>query len=762
MDVVETSGEPSTKPSITSIYDDDEIVGFEKDEEIIMKKLTRGTKERDVISIYGMAGLGKSTLARKVYNNPYIVNYFDVKIWCAVSQAYNRTTLLVENFKQATNDNSEIKEDVDIADKLQKALKGKRYLIVLDDIWEVEAWEDLGLCFPKGEYGSRVMVTTRIEQVATHLQHCGEPYSLRFLTPEESWELLEKKVFQGESCPSDLLEAGLQVAQHCKGLPLVIVLIAGIIKKMERHPSMWMEVANDLSSHVLGEKSTKVMQSSYDHLEGHLKSCLLYMALFPEDYKIPVSNLMMWWIAEEFVLNVDNKNMEDASRICLNGLLNRSLVMVSQGSSNGGVTYCILHDVVREFCLRKLKEEKFMQLIVPYNPYQQLYSMESRISVYLHDDLVKQLDHFEYQLDNIPMLESKGSRKCFGKCPRTLEFIAHPKFNTWIRSSNPLVLLEKLRLVRVLHFPDVNLPSCWRSAVQSLTHLRYLEIYVEEFDFEWISHLLNLQTLVVRTSKSLRILSPAAMWKMMKLRHLNIINLCFLWEDNDRAIFDESSTTMLENLKTFCSIRIRVDDTTPRFWWRFPNIKELSCLSVDGLPSCPLFPSLEVHTRLQSLDLIISYKGFWDSVGWESYFVFPSNLRHLSLSGCFLTEKMVSNIARLKKLEKLSLAGGFPLGKIENRCWDVTNVEFPALKYLALHFIRMEEWKASEESFPVLEELTISVGYIMEIPPSFADILTLRLVKLDKLSNSLVVSALNIKKEIEENTGCDRLQVCVL
>ena len=92
MDVIEScgkatlsSGEPSTKHSITSIYDDG-VVGFEKDAEIIMKKLIRGTKERDVITIYGMPGLCKTTLARKVYNNPYIVDHFDVKAWCAVSQ----------------------------------------------------------------------------------------------------------------------------------------------------------------------------------------------------------------------------------------------------------------------------------------------------------------------------------------------------------------------------------------------------------------------------------------------------------------------------------------------------------------------------------------------------------------------------------------------------------------------------------------------------------------------------------------------------
>ncbi|KAH0658994.1 hypothetical protein KY285_027545 [Solanum tuberosum] len=767
MDVVETcgketlsSGEPSNKRSIPSI-DDDEIVGFEDDAEIIMKKLTGRTKELDVLSIFGMPGLGKTSLARKVYNNPSIVNHFDVKVWCAVSQAYNRTTLLVEIFKQANNKKCKIKENDNVADMLRKILIGKRYLIVLDDIWEVEAWEDLRLCFPRGENGCRIMVTTRIEQVAKHLQHCSDPYSLRFLTMEESWVLLQKKVFRGENCPSNLVEAGLQIAQHCKGLPLVVVLIAGMIAKMGREASLWLEVANDLSSFVLGEQSMKVIQSSYDHLENHLKHCLLYMGLFAEDHEIAVDDLLKLWIAEEFVLNAETENMEEASRVCLNDLLNRSLVMVSKKKINGDIDSCILHDVVREFCLRKLEEEKFMQLTVPYSPYQHLSSMNSRLCIYIHDDLVEELDHCDYQFDKIPMLESKESTKCFGECSRSLEFIAHPNFNSG-NISNLLPLLVKLRLVRVLHFLYEDLPSSWPTAVQSLTHLRYLEISVEEFDFEWISHLLDLQTLVVRSSKFLRT-SPATIWKMKKLRHLNVKKLSLVWDDNDKAIFEETSTTMLENLKALHSHRITVDDMNPRFWWRFANLEELS-LRVEALPSCPLFPSVEVHTRLQSLNLVISPRGFLDSVGWESYFVFPSNLRHLYIGGCFLTKEMILNIARLKKLQSLTLYGGFLPWKSENTCWDATSVEFPALKYLALDSVRMEEWKASEESFPVLEELSIRNGgyYYKEIPPSFADIPTLRLIKLYDCTDSLGVSAMNIKKEIEENTGCDSLQVLLL
>ncbi|KAK4719019.1 hypothetical protein R3W88_017357 [Solanum pinnatisectum] len=202
---------------------------------------------------------------------------------------------------------------------------------------------------------------------------------------------------------------------------------------------------------------------------------------------IQVSDLMMLWMAEEFVLNVNKENMEEASRICLNDLLNRSIVMVSLRDYDGDIICCLLHDVVHEFCLKKLTEEKLMQLTVPYKPYQHSNSMESRLGIYIHDDL---------------------------------EFIVHPKFYTWNRS-NPFSLLEKLKLVRLLKFMEVCLPSSWASEVQLLTHLRYLKINVKEFDFKWISHLLDLQTLIIHSPNTLRT-SPGAIWKMTKLRLVEI------------------------------------------------------------------------------------------------------------------------------------------------------------------------------------------------------------------------------------------------
>uniref|UniRef100_A0A1S3Y840 Late blight resistance protein homolog R1C-3 n=1 Tax=Nicotiana tabacum TaxID=4097 RepID=A0A1S3Y840_TOBAC len=473
------------------------------------------------------------------------------------------------------------------------------------------------------------------------------------------------------------------------------------------------------------------------------------MGLFPEDYKIPVSALLNLWIAEEFVLNVDTENyMEEAARVCLNDLLNRSLVMVSKRRRNGDIKYCILHDVVREFCSAKLREEKFVQLIVPYNPYKHLYTKESRLCTYIHDDLVEQLDHCEYQVDKITIHESEESTKCFGQCSKpSLEFIAHPEFETWKNRSNPLRLLVELKLVRVLHLMDVETSSSWVPTVKLLTHLRYLALYVkDQFEFKWVSHLHDLHTLKVASRKTLFPRS-SGLWKMNNLRHVNMRKVFLLLENEE----EESSETLLENLKTFCNLRV-YDDRNPRSWWRFPNLEELG-LSLESLPCRSLFPISEVHTRLQSLDLECPCKTYRypHSVGWESYFVFPSNLKNLRIRHFSITKELTSNIARLQKLEKLKIIWGLLLGK---ECWDVREMEFQALKYLTLEWMDLREWKASEESFPVLEKLLIKGCYSLDaIPPSFADIPTLQLIELYGCPDSVEDSAMNIKREIEETTG---------
>ncbi|XP_070025557.1 putative late blight resistance protein homolog R1A-3 [Nicotiana sylvestris] len=173
--------ENAPTPTPTTQVTEEEPVGLEDDADKIIKLLTRGIRERDIVSIFGIPGLEKTTLAKKIFKDSSIVSHFDVRAWVTISQSYDVRELLRIIYKQVT--------------------------------------------------GNRIMLTTRLKHVAMEVKNCTNPYSPRFLTREASWKLLQEKAFQKETCPPELQDVGVQIAEYCKGLPLTVVLIGGILAK---------------------------------------------------------------------------------------------------------------------------------------------------------------------------------------------------------------------------------------------------------------------------------------------------------------------------------------------------------------------------------------------------------------------------------------------------------------------------------------------------------------------------------------------------
>ncbi|CAI9111899.1 OLC1v1012235C1 [Oldenlandia corymbosa var. corymbosa] len=238
-------------PAVGKIPDSNErVVGLDDEAKIIIDRLTRGKKQLDVVSIVGMAGLGKTSLAKKVYHHSRISHHFQVRSWVTVSQEYNTKSLLIGILsgldQNSTGAYINMRED-DLAEWLRKRLKGIRYLIILDDIWDTQVCNSLKMSFPDDDKGNRILLTSRQETIGLEINPHSEPHCLRALNDDESWELFRKKMCYDQSCPSEeVIARAKTIAKSCKGLPLMILIVAGVLANTE--PSKWEEVEEMLKT----------------------------------------------------------------------------------------------------------------------------------------------------------------------------------------------------------------------------------------------------------------------------------------------------------------------------------------------------------------------------------------------------------------------------------------------------------------------------------------------------------------------------------
>ncbi|KAF3437607.1 hypothetical protein FNV43_RR20363 [Rhamnella rubrinervis] len=367
--------------------EEDDVVGLEKDATTLINQLTNQSNlQRDVLSIHGMGGLGKTTLARKIYNNSTIKNHFDCSGWSSVSQEFQIKRLLLEllkSFKQKTEETSK-KTAEDLKDELREQLKGKRYLIVLDDIWSTQVWEEVSVAFPDESNGSRILITTRVRDVAWHASPTPA-HEQRFLDENESWQLLQKKAFRGGEWRGlpNLEEPGRKLAKSCGGLPLSIVLLGGILASKEKSHRVWSRVLGNVNSYLA--EGVSILKQSYNKLPRELKPCFLYIGMYPEDSEIVVKNLIELWIAEGFIQSARNTSIYDVAEEYLEKLIDRSMIQVAAKGLNGGVKTCRIHDLLRDLCISESRRDKFFDTYsidnnVSFNTKSRRFSIQQYIS----------------------------------------------------------------------------------------------------------------------------------------------------------------------------------------------------------------------------------------------------------------------------------------------------------------------------------------------------------------------------------------------
>ncbi|XP_027099140.1 putative late blight resistance protein homolog R1A-3 [Coffea arabica] len=727
----------------------EEVVGFDDEATAVLDRLTGEQKqlELEVISLVGMAGIGKTTFAKRLYNDSRVLHHFHVRAWTRGPQLNEEMNALHDLLTCVTNDNDSLHKMYphEMGEKLHKLLKGKRYLIVVDGIWDSLSWKLFFMkYFPDDSNGSKVLITSRTKDVVLKISPNSSPQVLQFLSQEESWELFESKVFIDESCPQELMELGKEMVAKCRGLPLAIVVLAGVAKQ-EKSPEWWMHIVTDIASPTRGkEQFMDILAFGYHHLPNWLKPCFLYLGSFPQGYEILVKKIVWSWIAEGFVKQNGEKKLEELAEEYLTDLVDRNLIAVSKRKSNGGIKTCQVHDLLRDLCVKKAKDNLLLQPICGHKQ----ISLFSPSRPTLYDHCYKGVREIEAKL---PYVSSRPQNiKCFHSYdfhyvpPNDVKF-THIDISLQQKNSFVYKLLRVLDLGYIIldHFP-VN--------ILELVHLNYLALRIYNLrKLPPLSKLWNLETLILVTEKGQIVTLPEDIWQMVKLRHLHYSGEL----EFESASLSSSTPFVLYNLQTIS--QVRPSSSIQEVLARMPNLVNLGChLTLSDAMKHAQFPDL---SRLRMLEtLTFDYQ----TLNMAKFFLpqpskFPPNLKKLTLVGSFVDWKEMSILGMLPNLEVLKIKDNF----FNAPRWEVMDEAFSHLKFLKLSNTDLQQWGASSSSFPCLQQLVLDgCPNLQEIPSSFRSIDTLEAIELYYSSQSVADSARQIQ-DSQRYMGNDGLKVLI-
>ncbi|KAH0707521.1 hypothetical protein KY289_012597 [Solanum tuberosum] len=690
----------------------EEIIGFEDVIEKLRDQLIKGTKERDVVSVVGMPGLGKTTLAYRLYYDKSVASHFEIRAQCCVSQVYSRKDLLIAILRDAISENFECREKQadELADLLRKTLFSKRYLILVDDVWETSVWDDLIGCFRDSNNGSRIILTTRNHEVAMYTRIRSDPLLLRMFNNDESWELLRKKVFGEESCSPLLTEIGQEIAKKCGQLPLSVVLVAGILSEMEKKEECWEQLANNLGPHI-HKDSRAVIEQSYQILPYRLRPCFLYFGALLEDRVISVPKLTQLWISEGFVKSCEGKSLEDIAEGYLENLIGRNLVMGTKKSSRGKIKACRIHDLLHDFCKERAKDD--MRLL--WQKWDQDANPSSHLSGH------KQLAHRM-------CIYGEGYRAGdWSSClSHVVSIILH---NNRLSVGLDSHIFHSVKFLKVLdmEFTRIN------SFSFDLVYLRYFSAETSRFSNK--AGCRELETLKFKSLSEMSL--PITLWEMDKLRHVDISNCSFTSEIAKELIENSKDLHDLQTLSTPCFSCAQEAELILR---KTPNLLELRC-KVRGVDNFQCYV-LNFPSQIETLKIHLSYTRDTKTI---PFCISAPNLTNLTLKNFYLYHQHLSEIGSLQNLQVLSLKGI----SFETCKWEVRDDEFPQLRVLKLHAgkAHFEEWSVADDAFPNLERLVLrDCKFLEEIPSWFGEISSLKSIEVRNCNENVENSARDIKE----------------
>ncbi|KAG6673033.1 putative disease resistance protein RGA4 [Carya illinoinensis] len=714
----------------------DPVFGREKDAKAVLQLLF-SQKHRDdanltkvnVIPILGMGGIGKTTLAQIVYNDEKVQNFFDLKVWVYVSQHYDVETITKRILDSVASEKSKDKDLNWLQGKLKERLHEKKFIIVLDNVWDedYDKWTLLCAPFKAGAPGSSIIITTRNENVSLLVGAVTvTPYRLELLSKEACLSIFAQVALDATdfSAHSELKDISEDFVRKCKGLPLAVKAVGSLLR-IKQYPNEWKKV---LKSEIWDidrdkEKSMLVpaLMLSYHHLPIYLKRCFAYCSIFPKNYELEDTQLILLWMAEGLIQPRPNTvEMEDLGMEYVCDLLSRSLFQRSHNDKSRLQMHELINDLAKsvagDTCFR-------MEDIVEDHRDKGSLAKRARHSSWLagkYDGIEK----FEF-VSNLRHLRT------------FLHLMLPSSGNCYMSRDVPFQLLQKLRNLRALSFRAYCITELPHS-IRNLKHLRYLDLsetLIRSMP-ESITTLYNLQTLLLEKCFHLKNL-PSTFGNLVNLRHLNIQGAIHLegmhmqigkltgLRTLSNMVVGKDSCSGIKELGSLRHLRgtlciSRLENVTKSKEAEHANLNsnpQITSLSLewsedideseDRASELEVLEKLKPHESLK--ELTIRYYGGAKFPTWLSCPSFPY-LVFLTIENCEMCTSLPP-VGQLPSLKMLSIGG-------MNNVKDVGDLDFcgdhdvsktfRSLEILSFeHMTRWKKWNSSELEFPKLRELSL-------------------------------------------------------